>query len=146
MGLTKKHESVIRNIENILADGDEFSEIAEEFITGGCYVYAKIIQLIIPSAVPYINYAMEHVIVKLDGVSFDSIGIHNYSGHKLDDEDEEHCLYNYGLCSFEYPEDSIYYIEDMVSAYTEKYGGKEKEEIEKRLDDYLTKWRKLLCL
>lgn len=144
--IQEKSKYKITRIENILRkniyyfksvifeDTKDFNDIAYLFTHGGCYIYAKIISIIIPRAKVYYNFDEGHCAVYLDGVLFDSEGIikeniNDFLPSKNIDDDYC-CLDEYGLEGSSYE-----HIVDTVEEYLKRY--KVYDSTEKKLEKFL---------
>lgn len=125
--MNKEIEQTVRRIERIMAYGKGFSSCANDYTNGGCYVYAKIMAIIIKGVHLYISNEECHVICEYKGFFWDSEvkdgSIKNLSSFVpfKGRETNVYCLDNYGLGE----NNTINSIDEIirtVKRYIKKYG------------------------
>lgn len=90
----KNLEEKIKEVESIFSFGHDFKEYAREYYYDGCYVYAKVMSIIIPGTEIFVNSSYTHVICKYGDKTWDAV----HKKGKINDEDSyiplNHCYSN----------------------------------------------------
>lgn len=141
MALTKEHLEILETLCGSwpYLNGSCFEYIAENFVNGDCYVFAKTVQLIIPETKLRFNRRESHVVVEMDGIVFDTIETHSndYGSEFVDKEDDEYCICYFGYHT-DFPQDNVFKIVSWVQNYLKNNLSEgQSSKVKKRLKDYL---------
>ena len=137
--MTEEQSKQINLIKNILSDNNKF--IVRKYTQGKCYIFAKIIEIIIPETKLYLSKELEHCIFYINGKYYDANGIvpkNTIQYYKKFADDDIYCLKNYNARNYQ---ESILIIKNAVNEYL-KINYNNNTYI--RLNKYIDKIKKLL--
>lgn len=131
-----KEEDVkkIERVQKILSSENKFSP--DQYVHGGCYIYAKILNAVIENSTVYLSKDFEHCVLKIDNKLYDAKGAVPKTDmpfyQPLKDSDNIYCLNNYGQRK---RDNSFNQIVSAILTYMDLYG--DDKEIQTKLYDFI---------